>query len=97
MRKALMTSVLVLSLLAIAAVVPSSTLAYRGHGSGYHGRGGYGWGYPGIYVGSGGGYPAGYVADGWGYYGYPMYYGGYYVGRGSYGRRGYHRRGSHRH
>ena len=68
MGKVLLIGVLVLSVVALIAVMPSSSMAwYGGYGCGY---GGYAWGYP---VGCGG--------YGWGYYGCPAYYGGCYGGR----------------
>jgi hypothetical protein len=80
MRKVLLIGALVLSVVALTAAVPSSSMAWYGGGCGcgYGGYGGYGWGST-----------AGYGGYGWGYSGYPMYYGGGYGGRGWYGGRGY--------
>ncbi len=79
MKKALMIGALVLSVVALTAVMPSSSMAwFGGHGCGCGGYAGYGWAYP-----------AGYGGYGWGYYGDPSYYGGWYGGRGWYRGRGY--------
>jgi hypothetical protein len=93
MRRALLISALVFSLVAVTAVMPSSSTAFFGRGgfgygvySGYAGYGSYG----GCGLGYGryaayGVYPA-YV----GYRGYGVgYYGRHYRGRGWYGHRGY--------
>jgi hypothetical protein len=82
MKRAMLIGTLVLSVVALTAVMPSASMACGCGYGGYGGYAGYGWGYPAAY--------------GWGSYSYPMYYGGWYGGRGWYGRRGYYGRGGRR-
>ena len=77
MKRAMLIGALVLSVVALTAAIPASSMAC---GCGYGGYAGYGWSYPAGYGGGYYGYPS--------YYG--GYYGGrgWYGRRGYYGRAG---------